>query len=120
MSAVRPVPRSGLADEHLLQHPDYVPGWRDIAAEMRGRRRVPAPAFTHTVEEKLEQVAMGRGIIVLPESTARLYARPGVVHAQITDIPPAETCLAWPSSRRSPLLAEFAALAAAAPEELAP
>jgi DNA-binding transcriptional LysR family regulator len=107
-----------LADEHLLQHPDMVPEWRDAAAEMRGRRQLPPPRFTHTVEEKLEQVAMGRGIVVLPESTARLYARPGVCHARISDIAPAETCIAWSSSRRSPLIAEFARLAAASASQL--
>jgi DNA-binding transcriptional LysR family regulator len=100
-----------LAGEHLLQHPDIVPEWRDVAAEMRGRRRLPPPRFTHTVEEKLEQVAIGRGIIVLPESAASLHARPGICRVRISDIPPAETCLAWSSSRRSPLLAEFARLA---------
>jgi DNA-binding transcriptional LysR family regulator len=100
-----------LADEHLLQHPDIVPEWRDVAAEMRGRRRIPPLRFTHAVEEKLEQVAIGRGIVILPESAATLYARPGICCIQISDIPPAETCLAWSSSRRSPLLAEFARLA---------
>jgi DNA-binding transcriptional LysR family regulator len=98
-------------DEHLLQHPDIVPEWRDVAAEMRGRRRLPPPRFTHTVEEKLEQVAIGRGIVVLPESAASMYTRPGICYIRISDIPPAETCLAWSSSRRSPLLAEFARLA---------
>ena len=100
-----------LADEHLLQHPDIVPEWRDVAAEMRGRRRLPPPRFTHTVEEKLEQVAIGRGIVVLPESAASMYTRPGICYIPISDIPPAETCLAWSSSRRSPLLPEFARLA---------
>jgi DNA-binding transcriptional LysR family regulator len=107
-----------LAGEHLLQDPDLVPEWRDVAAEMRSRRRMPAPRFTHTVEEKLEQVAMGRGIVVLPESTARQYARPGVSQARITDIGPARTCLAWASSRRSPLLPEFARLAESSPRHL--
>jgi DNA-binding transcriptional LysR family regulator len=100
-----------LADEHLLQHSDIVPEWRDVAAEMRGRRRLPPPRFTHTVEEKLEQVAIGRGIVVLPESAASMYTRPGICYIPISDIPPAETCLAWSSSRRSPLLPEFARLA---------
>jgi DNA-binding transcriptional LysR family regulator len=100
-----------LADEHLLQHSDIVPEWRDVAAEMRGRRRLPPPQFTHTVEEKLEQVAIGRGIVVLPESAASMYTRPGICYIPISDIPPAETCLAWSSSRRSPLLPEFARLA---------
>jgi DNA-binding transcriptional LysR family regulator len=102
-----------LADEHLLQHPDIVPEWRAVAAEWRGRSHVPPLRITHAVEEKLERVAAGRGIIVLPESTACYYQRPGVFHVRIADISLAETCLAWPSSRRSSLIEEFATLAAA-------
>jgi DNA-binding transcriptional LysR family regulator len=64
------------------------------------------------MEEKLERVAVGQGIVVLPESAARYYQRPGVAWARVTDLPLAGTCLAWPSSRRSPLIAEFAKLAA--------
>lgn len=101
-----------LADEHLLQHPNIVPEWRAVATEWRGRSRIPPLRITHAVEEKLEQVAAGRGIVVLPESTARYYQRPGVFHVPIGDISPAEACLAWLSSRRSPLIAEFASLAA--------
>jgi DNA-binding transcriptional LysR family regulator len=102
-----------LADEHLLQHPDIVPEWRAVATEWRGRSHVPPLRITHAVEEKLEQVAAGRGIVVLPESVASYYKQPGVCHVRIGDIPLAETCLAWTSSRRSPLIAEFANLAAA-------
>ncbi|HEX3957658.1 MAG TPA: LysR substrate-binding domain-containing protein [Trebonia sp.] len=102
-----------LADEHLLQHPDIVPEWRAVAAEWRGRSHVPPLRITHAVEKKLERVAAGRGIVVLPESTASYYQRPGVFHLRISDIPLAETCLAWPSSRPSPLIEEFATLAAA-------
>ncbi len=43
-----------LAGEHLLQDPAAVPEWRDIATEMRSRRRRGVPVF-RTVEEKLEQ-----------------------------------------------------------------
>jgi DNA-binding transcriptional LysR family regulator len=101
-----------LAGEHLLQHPDLVPEWRDVATELRGRRPRPAPLM-HTVEEKLEHVAAGRGISVLPESTAAYYRRPDVVYARIADIAPTAVGLAWVSARRSPLIAEFAALATA-------
>jgi len=102
-----------LAGEHLLQHPDLVPEWRDVATELRGRRR-PRPApLMHTVEEKLEHAAAGRGISVLPESTAAYYRRPDVAYARIADIAPTAVGLAWVSARRSPLIAEFAALATA-------
>ncbi|SDJ07493.1 LysR family transcriptional regulator [Nonomuraea jiangxiensis] len=102
---------SDLADEHLLQDPDAVPEWRDIATELRrpGRRR-PAPAF-HAVEEKLEHVAAGHGIVVLPLSVVAFYTRPDVTYVPVTDLPPNQVCLAWDSARRNPLIGEFAAIA---------
>ena len=100
-----------LASEHLLQDPDAVPEWRDIAAEMRTRHRRSVPVF-RTVEEKLEHVAAGHGIIVLPLSTAAFYTRPGVRYSHVSDIGPSRVCLAWDAARRSPLLREFAAIAA--------
>ena len=102
-----------LADDHLLQHPDAVPEWRDIATELRSRRRTAPPRFIYTVEEKLELVAAGRGIVILPASTAAYYQRPDICYADISDISPSEVCLAYPSTRRSPLIAEFVKLATA-------
>jgi hypothetical protein len=99
-----------LADEHLLQDPDAVPEWRDIATEMRTRRR-GAPVF-HTVEEKLEHVAAGNGIVLLPLSTAVFYTRPGIAYSHVSDIPPNQVCLAWDATRRSGLIQDFAAIAA--------
>jgi DNA-binding transcriptional LysR family regulator len=103
-----------LADEHLLQDPGAVPEWRDIATEMRSRRRPSVPVF-HTVEEKLEHVAAGHGIIVLPLSTAAFYTRPDVAYSHVSDIPPNQVCLAWDATGRSPLIEEFAAIAAGHP-----
>ncbi|HEY2080777.1 MAG TPA: LysR substrate-binding domain-containing protein [Streptosporangiaceae bacterium] len=99
-----------LADEHLLQDPAAVPEWRDIATELRTRRRRSAPIF-RTVEEKLEHVAAGHGVVLLPLSTAAFYTRPGVSYSQISDIPPNQVCLAWDAARRSPLIQDFAAIA---------
>jgi DNA-binding transcriptional LysR family regulator len=103
-----------LADDHLLQDPNAVPEWRDIAVELRNRHvHYQVPAFK-SVEEKLENVAAGRGIAILPESTATFYRREDVTVAAITDIGPNQVCLAWDAVRRSPLIAEFVALALAA------
>ncbi|WP_369138766.1 LysR family transcriptional regulator [Modestobacter versicolor] len=99
-----------LADEHLLQDPDAVPEWRDIASELRTGRRAAAPPAS-TVEEKLEHVATGRGVAVLPLSTATFYTRPDVAHSPITDIAPNRVCLAWAAASRSPLVREYVALA---------
>jgi DNA-binding transcriptional LysR family regulator len=100
-----------LADEHLLQDPAAVPEWRDIAAEMRTRHRRGVPVF-RTVEEKLEHVAAGHGIVVLPLSTAVFYTRPGIAYSHVSDIPPNQVCLAWDATRRSRLIQDFAAIAA--------
>jgi DNA-binding transcriptional LysR family regulator len=102
---------SDLAEEHLLQDPDAVPEWRDIAQEMQARRARRPPPAMRTVEEKLEHVAAGHGIVVLPESTATFYRRPDVTHATISDIGPNHVSLAWDASRRSRLIHEFAELA---------
>ncbi|KUN25240.1 LysR family transcriptional regulator [Streptomyces antibioticus] len=100
-----------LAGEHLLQDPDAVPEWRDVALELRDRRRPEVPAI-HQVEEKLELVASGAGICVLPLSTARFYTRPDVIALPVEDIGPNEVALAWVASRRSPLIHDFAEAAA--------
>jgi DNA-binding transcriptional LysR family regulator len=104
-----------LADEHLLQPADAVPEWRDIATELRSRDGVAGPGrVTHTVEEKLELVATGRGVVVLPESTATFYRRPDVTSAPIDDIGPNQVAVAWEAGRRDALIDEFVALAVAA------
>jgi DNA-binding transcriptional LysR family regulator len=103
-----------LAGEHLLQDPEAVPEWRDIAIELRTHHRQPAPIF-RTVEEKLEHVAAGHGIVVLPQSTAAFYTRPGITYSHVTDIPPNQVCLAWDATRHSPLIQDFTAIAASHP-----
>jgi DNA-binding transcriptional LysR family regulator len=102
---------SDLAGDHLLQDPDAVPEWRDISVELRDGTRRPLPGI-HSVEEKLEHIAAGAGFSVIPLSTANFYTRPDVVHIPVDDIGPNQVCLAWTASRRSPLIYEFAEIAA--------
>jgi DNA-binding transcriptional LysR family regulator len=100
-----------LAGEHLLQDPGAVPEWFQVAHEMQSRTgRRPPPAM-RTVEEKLEHVATGHGIVVLPHSTAAFYRRPDVTSVTIIDIGPNQVNLAWDASRRSRLIYDFAELA---------
>jgi DNA-binding transcriptional LysR family regulator len=103
-----------LAVFDLIQDPDAVPEWRDAAQKLRpialsaDRARVPA---ARTVEEKLEQVAAGRGIVVLPESTAMFYTRPDVVHRYVADLADGEVALAFDARRTSPELDAIVAIA---------
>jgi DNA-binding transcriptional LysR family regulator len=101
-----------LADEHLLQDPEVVPEWRDVATEMRTCARRSVPGF-RTVEEKLEHVAAGHGIVLLPWSTAVFYTRPDIAYAHVTGIADNQVLLAWEAGRPSPLIRDFASIAAA-------
>jgi DNA-binding transcriptional LysR family regulator len=111
LAGKREVSIADLADEHLLQDPNAVPEWRDIATELRsGHSHRSYPAL-RSVEEKLEHVATGRGMAILPASTAAFYQRPDVTKIAITDIGPNQVCLAWAAGRRSRTIAEFVAFA---------
>jgi len=68
--------------------------------------------LVRTVEEKLEHVAAGHGIVVLPLSTATFYTRADISYVPVRDIPPNHVCLGWDSTRRSRLIREYAAIAA--------
>ncbi|WP_034092031.1 LysR family transcriptional regulator [Streptacidiphilus albus] len=101
-----------LAGEHLLQDPDAVPEWRDIAQELRTGERSDIPPI-HSVEEKLELVAVGAGICVIPLSTATFYTRADVVARPVEGLGPGQVCLAWSATRDSGLIREFADMAQA-------
>jgi DNA-binding transcriptional LysR family regulator len=98
-----------LAGESLLQPADAVPEWLALTGDT-------APLHTPValaVEEKLEHVAAGRGIVVLPLSTAAFYQRQDVASVLVADIGPSRVALAWDATRRSRLIHEFAGCAAA-------
>jgi len=82
-----------LADEHLLQDPDTVPEWRDVATEVRDGSRYPVPEMS--LREAVESVAADAGIVVVPMSLARLHHRKDVVHVPVTGVPTTKVGLAW-------------------------
>lgn len=82
-----------LADEHLLQDPDSVPAWRDVATEVRDGTRHPVPAMT--LRQAVESVAAEAGIVVVPMSLARLHHRKDVVAVRVTGVPTTTVGLTW-------------------------
>ena len=82
-----------LADEHLLQDPDTVPEWRDVATEVRDDTRYPVPEMS--LREAVESVAADAGIVVVPMSLARLHHRKDVVHVPVTGVPTTKVGLTW-------------------------
>ncbi len=83
-----------LADEHLLQDPDAVPQWRDIATEVADGSRYPVPEMS--LRQAVESVAADAGIVVVPMSVARLHHRKDVVAVPVTGVPTTKVGLTWP------------------------
>jgi DNA-binding transcriptional LysR family regulator len=79
----------------------------DLAGETHLRYLQPVKGSVplRGVEEKLEHVAAGNGVILLPRSATRFYTRPDIVYVPVPDAEPDEVLLAY--ERRSPLVSAF-------------
>jgi DNA-binding transcriptional LysR family regulator len=82
-----------LSEEHLLQDPDDVPSWRDVATEVADGTRHPAPPMD--LRLAVESVAADAGIVIVPLSLARLHHRRDVVSVPVTGVPTSAVGLAW-------------------------
>lgn len=92
-----------LADEQHLRYLQPVRGADGRTLRLRG------------MEEKLEYVAAGHGIILLPRSATEHFRRPDVVYVPVADAEPDEVLLAYEASRRSKLLLAFVEAALLSP-----
>jgi DNA-binding transcriptional LysR family regulator len=83
--------------------------WHEDMTLFPNRPAQPASGHRVTsVEDKLEHVAAGQGMSVLPESAAAYYARPDISCVPVPELPPDQVCLATEATRHSPLLTAFA------------
>jgi len=72
-----------------------------------------------SVEEMLEQVAMGAGVCIAPASMATYYARPDVAWLPLSDVEPLRIALGWRADDASPLVQSFAAVVREVADEIA-
>ncbi|MFJ4715379.1 LysR substrate-binding domain-containing protein [Streptomyces sp. NPDC088785] len=93
VTAVEEVTLADLADE-IVQHPlDDVLDW---AERPPGRPAFERPA---TTADAVELVAAGVGLVVVPQSLARLHHRRDLTYRTVTDAPGSDVALAWPQER---------------------
>ena len=86
-----------LAELPLLQDPAAVP-------ELFGTTAAAQARPSATVEEKLERVAIEKGVVILPESTARFYTRPDVVIREVEGLAASEVALIHAKGRTSAVI----------------
>lgn len=86
-----------LWDEPFIAAPGATGAWRDhwLAASERDGRPVRIGAVTTQPDEFLNAIAHGYGIALVPASTSRFYARPGVVYRPVTGVSGSEVGVAW-------------------------
>ncbi|PPH16832.1 LysR substrate-binding domain-containing protein [Rathayibacter sp. AY1F8] len=83
-----------LAGEHLLQDPEDVPEWAAVAEELADGSRRPLPRMAG-LDDAVEQVAAGVGVLIVPQSVARVHSRKDVTAVPVTGVAPSSVRLAW-------------------------
>ncbi|MEW2298517.1 LysR family substrate-binding domain-containing protein [Streptomyces sp. NPDC006655] len=100
ITAAEEVTVADLADEVLCHPLDDVFDWDAPPGE---------PAFERpaTTEDAVELVAAGVGLLVVPQSLARLYHRRDLTYRPLTDGPRSTVALSWPEEATTDLVEDF-------------
>ncbi|MEU6403361.1 LysR family substrate-binding domain-containing protein [Streptomyces sp. NPDC046985] len=100
VTAAEEVSVEDLADEVVFHPLDDVLGWERPPGEAAFER----PA---TTEDAVELVAAGVGLLVVPQSLARLYHRRDLTYRPVVDAPQSSVALAWPEEATTDLVDDF-------------
>lgn len=101
VTTVDEVSLADLSDEQHVLPWTSVPGFAEVATAPR----LPFPAMT--VREAVEVVAAGSGVVVLPQSLARLHQRKDVAARPVLDGPVRTVALVWRRDREHPLVQDL-------------
>ncbi|WP_406098555.1 LysR substrate-binding domain-containing protein [Streptomyces sp. NBC_01013] len=99
-AAVDEVSLAELADDIVLHPLDDTLGWE----ELPGRPAIERPA---TTADAVELVAAGVGVLVVPQSLARLHHRKDLTYRPLSDAPESRIALSWPEDRTTDLVEDF-------------
>jgi DNA-binding transcriptional LysR family regulator len=87
--------------EAIVLHPlDDTLDW----AQPPGQHALQRPA---TTADAVELVAAGVGLLVVPQSLARLHHRKDLTYRPVTDAPESRVALSWPEDETSDLMEQF-------------
>ena len=100
VTAVEEVSVEDLADEVALHPLDDTLDWE----RPPGQPALERPATTAAA---VELVATGVGLLVVPQSLARLHHRSDVTYRPVIDAPQSRVALAWPAGETTELMEQF-------------
>nr|WP_203685907.1 LysR family substrate-binding domain-containing protein [Streptomyces sp. SID14515] len=99
MTAAEGASLAELADEIVLHPLDDVLDWETLP----GRPAIERPA---TTADAIELVAAGVGVLLVPQSLARLHHRKDLTYRPVPDAPESRVALSWPEAEETPDLVE--------------
>jgi DNA-binding transcriptional LysR family regulator len=100
VTAVDEVSVRELAD-YIVLHP------LDDSLEWESLPGLPAIERPAKAADAIELVAAGVGLLVVPQSLARLHHRKDLTYRPMTDAPQSRVALAWPEAQTTDLMEEF-------------
>ncbi|MEV0172057.1 LysR family substrate-binding domain-containing protein [Streptomyces sp. NPDC050803] len=100
VAAVDELSTEDLADEVVFHPLDDVMGWEQPPGEPGFER----PA---TTADAVELVAAGVGLLVVPQSLARLHHRKDLTYRTLVDAPQSSIALSWPEEATTDLVEDF-------------
>ncbi|MFF8833330.1 LysR family substrate-binding domain-containing protein [Streptomyces sp. NPDC015131] len=100
VAAADEVSAADLADDIVLHPLDDTLGWETPP----GRPALERPA---TTADAVELVAAGIGLLVVPQSLARLHHRKDLTYRPLTDAPQSRVALSWPEEETTDLVEHF-------------
>ncbi|MFD9390080.1 LysR family substrate-binding domain-containing protein [Streptomyces sp. NPDC060000] len=100
ITAAEEVTLEDLADEVVLHPLDDVLGWEQPPGEAAFER----PA---TTEDAIDLVAANIGVLVVPQSLARLHHRKDLTYRTVVDAPRSDVALSWPEEATTELVEDL-------------
>ncbi|WP_370383934.1 LysR substrate-binding domain-containing protein [Catenulispora sp. GAS73] len=100
LTAAEELTPEDLADYIVLHPMDDCLEWETLP----GR---PAISRPETTADAIELVAAGIGVLLVPQSLARLHHRKDLTYRTMTGVPESQVALSWPEGETSDLVEEF-------------
>jgi DNA-binding transcriptional LysR family regulator len=100
VAAVDEVSADDLAEDIVLHPLDDVLDWE----HRPGQPAIERPA---TTADAIELVAAGVGLLVVPQSLARLHHRKDLTYRPVNDAPQSSVALSWPEDATTDLVEDF-------------
>jgi DNA-binding transcriptional LysR family regulator len=100
VAAADEVSPEDLSDDVVLHPLDDTLGWE----RPPGLLAIERPA---TTADAVELVAAGVGLLVVPQSLARLHHRRDLTYRPVSDVPESRVALSWPEDETTDLMEQF-------------